>query len=69
MKKSEVAKNLAQTAMYVTYCLTIDKLYIKEHIRDNFKYYFDWMKQLPSNYVPLSNFKRYLAEAPKDVLI
>jgi hypothetical protein len=60
-----MAQNLAQTAMYVTYCLTIDKLYIKEHITDNFKFYFQWLKQTPSTYVPLNTFKKYLAEAPK----
>jgi hypothetical protein len=28
-KQTEFAGRLAKTAMYVTYCLTIDKLYIK----------------------------------------
>ena len=51
--------------MYVTYCLTIDKLYIKDHITDNFKFYCDWMQRQASNYVPLNNFKQYLSEAPK----
>jgi hypothetical protein len=60
-----MAQKLAQTAMYVTYCLTIDKLYIKEHITDNFKFYFEWLKQPASNYIPLNTFKKYLAEAPK----
>jgi len=64
-----MANKLAQTAMYVTYCLTIDKLYIKEHITDNFRYYFEWIKQTPSNYVPLHTFKKYLAGAPKEMLI
>jgi hypothetical protein len=64
-----MANDLAQTAMYVTYCLTIDKLYIREHITDNFKYYFQWNKKPASNYVPLNDFKKYLAEAPKETLI
>lgn len=68
-KKTEMAQQLAQTAMYVTYCLTIDKLYIKDHIIDNFKFYFDWMKKPASNYVSLDSFKKYLSEAPKEVLI
>ena len=40
--------------MYVTYCLTIDKLYIKEDIPDNFKFFFINMKKEPSNYVPVN---------------
>jgi hypothetical protein len=43
--------------MFVTYCLTIDKLYIKEHIPDNFKFYFEWLSKPASNYVPLNDFK------------
>ena len=43
-KKTDMAGKLAQTAMYVTDCLTIDKLYIKEHITDNFKFYFQWIQ-------------------------
>ena len=69
LKKTEMATRLAQTAMHVTYCLTIDKLYIKEHITDNFKFYFEWLKQPASNYVPLSSFKNYLLSAEKEVLI
>lgn len=68
-KNTDVGPKLAQTALYVIYCLTIDKLYIKEHISDNFKYYFEWLKQQPSDYVPLSSFKRYISEAPKETLI
>lgn len=60
---------LARTAMYVTYCLTVDKMYIKEHIPDNFKYYFQWLNKPPCNYVPLVDFKRYIEEAPRDLLI
>ena len=65
LKTTDMADKLAQTAMYVTYCLTIDKLYIKGHIADNFGSYFLWMKKAPSNYVPLNSFKKYLNEAPK----
>ena len=39
-KKTERGSQLAQTAMYVTYCLTTDKLYIKADIPQNFKFYF-----------------------------
>lgn len=60
---------LAQRAMFVTYCLTIDKLYIKEHIPDNFKYYFEWIGKPASSYVPLNDFKEYILRAPKEVLI
>ena len=69
LKTTDMGDKLAQTAMYVTYCLTIDKLYIKGHIADNFKSYFEWIKQPTSNYVPLNTFKKYLDEAPKEVLI
>ncbi len=69
LKNTEMAAGLAKTAMYVTYCLTIDKLYIKEHITDNFKFYFEWLKQPASNYVPLSSFKNYIHSAQKDMLI
>lgn len=55
--------------MFVTYCLTIDKLYIKEHIPDNFKFYFEWLSKPASNYVPLNDFKQYILSAPKEVLI
>jgi hypothetical protein len=55
--------------MFVTYCLTIDKLYIKEHIPDNFKFYFEWLNKPASNYVPLNDFKQYILSAPKEVLI
>jgi hypothetical protein len=65
LKSTDMADKLAQTAMYVTYCLTIDKLYIKGHIADNFKFYFEWIKIKPSNYVPLNLFKKYMNEAPK----
>jgi len=39
--------------MYVTYCLTIDKLYMKEDLSDNFKFFFKWANKPPSSYVPL----------------
>lgn len=55
--------------MYMTYCLTIDKLYIKEHLTDNFKHYFLWSQQPPSEYVALSEFQDYLFKADKEVLI
>lgn len=55
--------------MYVTYCLTTDKLYIKEDIADNFRFFFEWSKTSPSSYVPIQSFKQYLKEAPKEMLI
>lgn len=55
--------------MYVTYCLTIDKLYLKEEIPYNFKFYFKWINKPPSNYVPLTEFKKFIENAPKDILI
>jgi hypothetical protein len=55
--------------MYVTYCLTIDKLYIKEDISDNFRFYFKWVKKEETNYVPLIEFKNYIEKAPKETLI
>lgn len=55
--------------MYVTYCLTIDKLYIKEDIGDNFKFFFEWAHKPESNLVPLNEFKKYLDTAPKKTLI
>lgn len=59
-KKEDSAASLAKIAMYVTYALTIDKLYIMEEIPDNFKYYFEWLKKPACNYVPLGEFKRYI---------
>jgi hypothetical protein len=50
-------------AMYVTYALTIDKLYIKDHIPDNFKFYFEWIKKPAIHYVPKQDFKRYIENA------
>ena len=64
-----MADSLSRIAMYVTYCLTIDKLYIKEDIPDNFKFFFVNMNKDPSNYVPVNEFKKYIEVAPKDVLI
>lgn len=55
--------------MFVTFCLTVDKLYIKEHIPDNFKYYFEWKEKASSNYVPLNDFLEYILKAPKETLI
>ena len=55
--------------MYVTYCLTIDKLYIKEDIADNFQFFLKWANKPQSNYIPLSEFKKYLNQAPKETLI
>ena len=55
--------------MYVTYCLTIDKLYIKEDIPDNFKFFFTYMNKSPSTYVPVHEFNKYIETAPKDILI
>ena len=49
-----MANSLARIAMYVTYCLTTDKLYIKEDIPDNFKFFFSWVKREPSAYVPVN---------------
>lgn len=63
------ADALARTAMYVTYCLTTDKLYITEDIPDNFKFFFEWTKKLPKKYVAMNEFKNYLNSAPKEVLI
>lgn len=57
------------TAMYVTYCLTIDKLYIKDQIPDNFKFYFQWIEKPANNYVPLTEFKKFIENAPKEILI
>ncbi len=55
--------------MYVTYCLTTDKLYIKEDISDNFKFFFEWTKKPETNLVPLNEFKNYIDNAPKEILI
>jgi hypothetical protein len=52
-KRSDVSDFLSRIAMYVTYCLTIEKLYIKEDISDNFRFYFKWLRTEPTNYVPL----------------
>ena len=48
---------LAQRAMFITYCLTVDKLYLQKYIPENFKYYFKWVGQEPSNYVPMFKFQ------------
>jgi hypothetical protein len=53
-KKTPQADSLARIAMYVTYCLTTDKLYIKNDIADNFKFFFKWANKPPSTLVPLS---------------
>lgn len=60
---------MAQQAMFITYCLSVDKLYIKDHIADNFKYFFQWSKKVPSSYVALNDFKHYIMNAYSDVLI
>lgn len=60
---------MARTAIYVTYCLTIDKLYIKEDINDNFKFFFEWAHIPESNTVPLDEFRQYMDSAPKQTLI
>ena len=69
MKKTDSAVSLSKIAMYVTYALTIDKLYIKEDIPDNFKFYFEWLKKPACNYVPLNEFLKYIENAQKDMLI
>jgi hypothetical protein len=53
------------TAMYVTYALTVDKLYIKNDIPENFKHYFEWAGKPKKYYVPMLDFKRYIENAPK----
>ena len=55
--------------MYITYCMTIDKLYIPEDMMDNFSHYFEWMNISPSTYVPLDEFQQYLDEADKRTLV
>lgn len=60
---------LAQRAMLVTYCLTVDKLYIREQIPTNFGYYFQWAEKTPSNYVGLNDFKEYILKAPREILV
>jgi hypothetical protein len=52
-KQLKGSSELARIAMYVTYCLAIDKLYIRDEIPDNFKFYFEWLGRPATSYVPL----------------
>ena len=61
--------DLASIGMYITYCMTVDKLYITDDIPDNFQYYFEWMKIAPTNYVPLDEFQDYLDNADRKLLV
>ena len=56
---------MARLGMYITYCMTIDKLYIIEDIPDNFSEFFIWINQPPTNYISLEQFQEYLDNADK----
>lgn len=43
----------ASVGMYITFCMAIDKLYISEEFKDNFKFFFEWAGLEPSHYVSL----------------
>ncbi len=35
----------AQLGMYITFCIAIDKFYIPEDFKSNFKFYFAWSQK------------------------
>ena len=55
--------------MYITYCLAIDKFYLPSEFQKNFKYFFDWSKKPPCNYVSVYDFQNYLDNAPSTDLV
>lgn len=55
----------AKLGMYITFCLAVDKFYIPEDFKSNFKFYFAWSKKEPSNFVSLHDFQDYLDNAPR----
>ena len=32
----------AEVGMHITFCMAIDKLYMQDELKDNFKFYFQW---------------------------
>lgn len=44
---------MARLGMYITYCMTIDKLYIADDIPDNFAEFFTWINEAPTSYISL----------------
>ena len=46
----------ARLGMRITYCMTIDKIYLPHKFYDSFQQYFKWSKEGKEDYVSALNF-------------